>query len=298
MTKFADVSCCFENFMVLDVPPEPAEPTVASKLYRESQLRIPTLNHISMPPIETGDADRFERIVADWQQDAEDYGKGAIPQLEIKEDEDVFRRKLETLCELAESEVVTIVNLRYADPEHYPIQYAALWESRDANLIFNCLNVPRKGTEVAPGIRETPVLELQRWGIDTITPMTRTPSPKYIAMIRLRAPLDRVEELNFDWSYHPASSVLACNLWKDLPSHSVECQCKVCKRKDQDAILHTYCFNDEGEIDRQAMRYASNLHDAISSELEYRKIRNFIGSNEMAIYQDEVEDYRNTHLQL
>jgi hypothetical protein len=292
MIKFSDLTCCFENFLVLDVPPESPEHQRILKLYIENQLRIQTLNYISMPPINTINMDALEKMIVDWQNNADNYGKGVVPQLSMNEDLKNFQAKLNLLCELAESDVINIINLRYANPENYPQQYVSLWEKRETNVLFNCYNVPRKGKPVSTTLMESPILELQRYGIDTISPKTSTPSPRYIAFLQHQESPQRINELIYEWVYHPAGLVFPSDIWQNLAMHSIECNCKVCKKKSQQEIIDTYCYDDRGDIDRSSMDYVSKLHDGISSELEYSKIKRYIQSNEMSAYTSEIEQYR------
>jgi len=298
ITSYSDRMCCFENFIVLDVKPESPSHQTALKLYLETQLRVKYLNYIAMPQISTTDMKLFGKMVVDWRDNAENYGKGAIPQLSLNEDLKIFQAKLNLLCELAESGVIDIINLRYANPEYYQHQYISLWEKRETNVLFNCYGVPRKGKHVSSDITETPILEIQRYGIDTITPLTRTPTRKWIYSQQFKEEPKQTSELVYGWSYYPAGLVFPSDVWQNQESHSVECSCKVCKRKSQKEILQTYCYNDEGKIDSSAMQYASKLHDGLSAELEYQKIKKYIGSNEMLTYDDEINEYRKKHFNI
>ena len=293
ITKFSDKMCFNENFTVLDVNPENPTNQKIQKLYLEMQLIVKYLNYISIPPIQTTNMNQFKHVVTDWQNNAEQYEKAAIPQISLSEDLDIFKQKLDVLCELAQSDVIDAINLKYANPRDYPHQFVAVWEKRETDVLFNCYGAPRKGRIISLNFRESPILGLQRYGIDTITYLTKTPSQKYVASLQFKEAPKSVDALDYDWVYYPGGAVLEHNYWRSLPAHSVNCPCKVCKNRVQSEIINEYCYNDLGEIDNSSMGYTSKLHSGLSSELEYSRIKRYIKSNEMTNYHSEVENYRN-----
>ncbi len=296
IVKFSDITCCYDNFLILDVPPIDIKNLDQFKIFLEIQLKVRTLDYISIPQIQTNDTKSFERLISDWQKNAEMYGKGAVPQLSMNEDLDIFKKKLSVLCELSESRVVDIINLKYANPEDHLPQFTEVWKHRDDNVIFNCYDVPPKSKEVYPNIRETPNMELQRHGIDTITPKKKTVSQKYMVKLIHEPPVKTIDELKFDWPYHPAATILSPNHWKKLPPHNVACGCKVCNDKNQREIIEKYSYDHKRDIMNSAMYYVSTLHNSQSSELQNQEIKKFIKSNEMDAYQSQVEDYRKKYI--
>jgi len=297
ITKFADISCCFENFPILDVPQITPDQKTALKLLLEMQLRIPTLNNVSVPLVQTGNEAQFEKIIRDWGKDAEQYGKGVVPQLSMKEDLDAFKKKLVTLSEMADSNEVQVVNLCYANPDSYPHQFVTLWENREAKLVFNCSGVPSGGKPVADGLYESRSIELQRYGIDMFTRKTRTPDPKYVFMLMHQAPPTSIDQIqDFVWPYHPGGAILEKDLWLSLPPKNVECRCKVCKGLTPNDIRDAYSYDVDGKIIGPGMEKASKLHDVISGQVEYSEVRKRISSNEMSDYVEHLSRYREDKL--
>lgn len=299
LTKFADLTCCFENFPIFDVPALSPDSDVALKLILEMQLRIPTLNYISLPPIQTANEHHLEKLISNWNKDAEQYGKGVVPQIYMNEEVGIFRKKLRMLSQIAASGEIQIVNLIYANPDSYPHQFVEIWNNREINAILNCSGVPRGGKEVATGLYESPAIELQRYGIDAFTRRTQTPSIAYIQKLQFQKPPTSIEEIqDFHWPIHRGGAILEKDLWFSLPSKNVECKCKVCKGKDQEEIRNTYCIDQDGEIVSVGMEKASRLHDAVTSQREYDVMRSRINSNEMADYVAGVIKYRDDKLRL
>jgi hypothetical protein len=294
--QFTDITCCYDNFLILDVPPIEISNLSQFKLFMEIQLDVMTLDYVSIPPIETNNISSFEKLVFDWQKNAEMYGKGVVPQLFMNEDPDIFKKKLDVLCELSKSRAIDIINLKHAKPENNLHQFIEVWNHRDDDVIFNCYNVPSKGKEVYPNLQETPNMGLQRYGIDIITPIKKTPDPKFVYRMKLEDPVETTDALKYNWPYHPAASVLTPTHWKKLPAHNVTCSCKVCKNNNQSDIIEQYSYDHNGEINNSSMRYISTLHNSQSSELENQEIRKFIKGNEMDAYQSQVEDYREQYI--
>ena len=216
----------------------------------------------------------------------------------MSENEKTFEEKLSVLTELSKSGIVSIVNLKYANPEQYLINFATLWDfARETNVLFNCYNVPSKGKPtISNDVWEEPILGLQRYGVDTITPIKYTPTREQVLRLQNQEPPSTIEEINFDWSYHPADAVLSKIHWIKLPSNSVECRCKLCKKRTQDDLIQKFAYNDLGELMPLSMKYTSELHSAFSYGLQFDRIRSHIKSNEMENYHQEVADYRNSHL--
>jgi len=297
MTRFSDVSCCAENFAVLDVSPVDSSNEYALKLFLDMQVKIKTLKYISLPPIETNRLAEMKSILRWWAKDAELFGKGIVPQVSIDDPPDLFRSKLRFLTELAESDEFPIVNLVYANPDTHPHQYATVWEQREKRVLFNCSGVPSGGRFITPGLGESPIIAIQRYGIDTYTRRTSTMNPKYYVWLQHQpAPMsiDEIDDAN--WQYHPGAAVLEWRIWESLPSEHVQCRCKLCRGRNQGEIIDEYCHDDQGTIVKNGLNYASKLHDSLSSEMEYAKVKRMITSNEMATYARDAINYRNTRL--
>ena len=297
MTKFSDMSCCSENFAILDVPPVQAADEYAFKLFLDMQVGIRTLKHISLPPIETSRPSEMTPILRWWVKDAENFGKSIVPQVRIDDDPDKFRQKLKVLTEMAESDEFHIVNLIYANPDTHPHQYATIWEQREKKVLFNCSGVPSGGRNIMPGFGESPIFAIQRYGIDTYTRKTSTVSPKYYTMLQYQPAPQSIDEIDgANWQYHPGAAVLEWRIWESLPSENVECKCKVCRGREQRGIIDEYCHDDQGTIVRNGLDKASKLHDALSSEMEYVKVKKMIKSQEMAEYTRDAIRYRDSKL--
>ncbi len=297
LTSMADLSCCFENFAILDVPGQPVQDLSRIKLFLEMQRGVKTLNYVSMPPLQTNNPSVMEKTIAYSLGIVEGIGKGVIPQLTLADDVRFFKDKLKMLSSLAETGSIQIINLVYADPDTHPHQYLELWKNRDIPAILNCSSVPRSKKEVSPGIIETPSITLQRYGIDTITPLTKTANPAWIIQQMNKPHPSSFDQVNdYSWACHPGGAILTSKLWRSLPAHNVECNCKVCNGRSQSQILSNHCYNDLGLVDDSAIRKASQLHDAVSSQLEYVKMNRRIKSHEMAEYIHDIEDFRNVNL--
>jgi hypothetical protein len=294
MVKYSDRTMCFDNFIVLDVPAETPNNKI-SKLYFEMQIGIPTLDYITMPCLNTK-ASELLKVYSDWQNIAESYKKGVVPQLSMSEDIKLFQSKLDALCDLSNTGAVQIINLLYADPDNNPHQFAAVWEKQETNVLFNCAKVPRSGKFVTDDYNEPHYIRLRRFGIDTVTYHTTTPSPGYIFSLQYLPTPETIDSIkDFEWAHHPGAAILSSTFWKHLPKHTIDCGCKVCKNKTQEEILNEYCVNEDGQIIPEAMPYVSKLHDSISVEHENNKFRKYINSNEVSSYDQEIKQYRLDH---
>lgn len=296
LTHFADLTCCFENFATLDMPSVEASNSTLIKLLMETQAGILTLGNISLPPIH-GSVKDLERIIKDALKVYGPTGKGIVPQLSLREDPRELKKKLLMLEELAQTGAIQIVDLIYADPSRYRLQYLEVWKMKEAPMIFNCSRVPKTSAEVSQGISMTPIVLLQRYGIDTFTPRTNTSTFAYIAKIRHTPHPSSFDEVTtYSWACHKGGSMLRPSLWRALPSNNVECNCKVCRNLPQDDILNKYCLTDQGFVDDSAMLRTSYLHDGISSQNEYNVIKSMIRQGEMDIYLNGLESFRTSKL--
>ncbi|HEX9908393.1 MAG TPA: hypothetical protein VGB78_08025 [Thermoplasmata archaeon] len=296
-TKFSNQTCCFDNFAILDVPPIPLDDLGLLKLFLDVQSRIVMLDYISLPLIVGNDIVRFEHLVREWITCAEERGKGLVPQLSMKDDLDSFRKRLSLLSEMAESGDIQIINLVYANPERFTLQFIEVWKKQETKAIFNCSSVPSKGQEVAPGIHETPLVQLQKFGIDTITPIRKTPTRTTVAWLQSRERPKSINEIdNFSWAHHPAGAILDKDLWKRLPSKSIECHCSVCRDRNQQSLVDEYAYDERGEIVSYGMYSAARIHDVVSSAPECSLIQQHIKKGEMADYVGDLRNYRNTKL--
>ena len=297
MTKFSNLTSCFENFATLDMPPITPDDLGTFKLILDMQSKVRMLNYISLPPIASRDIRPLESLLREWMKEADQRGKGVVPQLKMNDELDSFKKKLALLSELAKSDQIQIIDFAYADPDRFPHQFVELWKMRETNAIFNCSSVPGSGKEVSQGIHETQLIQLQKFGIDTITPLVRTPSKKYVAWLQFRQGPKTIEEIDdFRWAYHPAGSLMDNDLWYRIPSENIECRCRVCKGKDQNGIIDQYCYDERGEITNYGMYSAARLHDASSSQIEYSVIRDRIKSREMKDYVSGLNENRRKRL--
>lgn len=297
MTKFSDMSCCSENFAILDVPPIRATDEYALKLLLDMQVAIRTLKNISLPPLEISRPSEMTPILRWWIKDAEQFEKSIVPQVRIDDEPEKLRAKLKILTEMAESDEFHIVNLIYANPDTHPHQYATIWEQREKRVLFNCSGVPSGGRFITLGMGESPIVAIQRYGIDTYTRRTSTISPRYYAWLQHQPAPQSIDEIDgANWQYHPGAAVLEWRIWESLPSENVECRCKVCRGREQREIIDEYCHDEQGTIVKNGLDKASKLHDALSSEMEYVKVKKMIKSQEMAEYASEAIKYRNNKL--
>ena len=290
LIKYSDLTSCFDNFVILDVPPVNPLDDRALRIFFELQARSMYLQYMSVPPIITTKLDDFERIISDYSNSAQGFQKGIVPQIALNEAADVFKAKLDLLTRLAETGEIQIINLVYADPDKSIQNYLEVWNHREIRALINVSGVPRSGKEVSPGVFETYQSRILGYGVDTTTPIRETPSSKYVASQLLKprpTSLDGID--HFKWPIHPASAAINDQTWRSMPTEFIECDCKVCKAKKQDDLIGLYSREPNGLIEPSGMRYASNLHDALSSQNELELVRKMIRSAEMVEYVREKD---------
>jgi hypothetical protein len=300
MVSFADRTCCFENFVLLHVPPLRPSEIGIFKMYFEMQTDIPTLDYISMPQIASNDENVYKGIVQGWITEAEKLQKGVVPRLSMKDDLEVFKKKLKILADMAKTGEIRIIDVIYANPKNYLLQYVELWKNKEIEAIINCSDVPfSEGRLISPGLRETPIIELQRWGIDTIAPSKFTLSPKALMKMISNPPPKNLQEIgDFSWACHPGGAFIDDDLWQKIPSENVHCDCKLCLGKNQPDLVKVYSVDDIGALTYNGMEKAARLHDHLSSQSEYSVIRDRIKSREMAGYLSEISDFREIRLKI
>ena len=186
------------------------------KIAFSMQSDMDSLDYLSMPNISCNPS-AYSKSVTNWcETSIDDYEKGCVPQLSMKEDVDVLDEKLDVLSSLANSGLITIVNLIYANPNQYPIQYAKLWKKRNnLNFLINCSDVPMKGTVIREGVMASDMEStLTTYGIDSITREKRRLPPKAAARLRMEKPPNTLSEVDaFDWAIRNASVMLNHHYW-------------------------------------------------------------------------------------
>ncbi|AIZ56890.1 hypothetical protein Mpt1_c10180 [Candidatus Methanoplasma termitum] len=295
LQSMSDSTFMCPSFPILQLPALKLDDKRPFKIAFDMQCSVEDMDYINIPPIDSGHR-AFERMIVDWCQSAEDnYDKGAVPQLRMDEAPVIFSKKLDVLCDLSRSGMITIVNMIYANPYTNSLQYAELWGRRnDMCAIVNCSEVPAKGDhEYMTGVNSDLEDYLIQHGMDSITRKKHSVSPKFMYMRNMEEPpadLDGIDE--FDVAVHHASIRVSKDLWK-ATSHPLMCDCSVCRGNTRDEIVDRFAYKDDGQIERSWLRYYSNMHDHQSDQSELERMRSYIRTDEMSEYEKQVETDRN-----
>jgi len=297
LQSMSDSTYMCPSFPILQMPilkpPLTTEDELPFKIAFDMQCSVEDMDYICIPAVGPG-ASGFEKTVVDWCESAEDgCGKGAVPQIRLDEDPEIFSKKIGILCDLSKTGLVTIVNVIYANPDRNSLQLAELWSRReDMNAIVNCSEVPPKGNEFRKGVSMDLEEYLIQHGIDSITRKKGFISFKYMYKRNMEEPptdLDGADDYNM--AVHSASVRISKNLWEST-EHPLFCGCSVCRGDTREKLIDRFAYKDNGAIERSGMNYFSKIHDHQSDQSELSGMRRFIRSGEMAEYEEQLETKR------
>lgn len=292
LQSMSDSTYMCPSFPILQLPSLCASDEHPLKIAFDMQCSVEDMDYICIPVIGPG-SDGFERIVVDWCESAEDNVKGAVPQIRMDEDPKTFSEKLDILCDLSKTGLITIVNVIYADPDKNSLQFAELWSRReDMSAIVNCSEVPREGSVFRKGVNMDREEYLIQHGVDSITRKKHFVSPNYIYMRNMAEPPEDFDGVdNYDVAVHSASVRISGSLWRET-EHPPFCGCSVCRGDTREKLIERFAYKDDGAIERSGMSYYSKLHDHQSDQSELSGMRKFIRSSEMNEYEKLLEQKR------
>jgi len=293
LQSMSDSTYMCPSFPILQLPPLNPKDMVPFKIAFDMQCSVEDMDYTCIPTIKSKEKE-FEQVVVEWCESAETNNKGAVPQIRMDEDLEIFSKKLNVLCNLSEAGLIQIINVVYANPNKNPLQFVELWRRReDLNVIVNCSEVPRKGNELHnKGVKEDEEAYLIQHGVDSITRRKWAVSPKQAFLRNIIPPPQSLTDVDgYDMAVHSASVRLENNLWMST-NHPLVCTCSVCKGNAREEIVQKFAYKDNGEIERSGLRYFSVLHDHQSDQSELKSMRKFIKSSEMNEYEKQLEQKR------
>ncbi len=284
LQSLSDSTWLIPSFPVIQTcSPLSCERDALHKIAFEMQVKTSGLDYICMPWVD-GKISEFESAVKDWSNSAENRGFGCVIQLDMKEKPDRFGQKLDFLAEMSETGAVSIINLRYAEPNNYPTQYAEVWSRKDSlNALINCSEIPRG---VGKGSIQSEVqTKLISYGIDSFSRKKNVLNPKAAGFLASQPPPRNLDEIaGYKMAIHSASSLIEHKVYEKI-EHEYRCNCSICRGKSMTDLTNRFAYKDNGEIEKRGMVYFSHIHNHQSDQAQMDLAKTFIRSREMDNYE-------------
>jgi hypothetical protein len=232
--------------------------------------RMSSLDFISMPPLPPEEKG-FPKLVEAFSNEVLSEKREPLIYLDMGLEARIFEARFNEMLKLVETGLIHTLGLIYRPIEKFSVNYHLLWKNREAEVLLQMSNVPRRYRDIAPTMHL-----LQKWGIDTFSVQVG----RFYGSNKMRRKEDIIQSIpRLD------QEPLMFRSFSDWPQgdHPIGCGCPICKDLTTEEFVENYWGENES-YEGEVFNAANRLHEY------YKSCDEFLASRELVL-EGALKDY-------